>query len=223
MFNYSFPACTSSIFLSGGSHTHTNSLHSLSCMPGSVHSGSANWDDCGWVFPDELQLNSFPDRFPTLCLGSGKVSKLRLRWVKGMGVFRCNLPPTLSAKWPGSFTCHCDNTGVDETPNKSHHTKLEENFHAAPVGDSNLQPFDHESGGLPTSYPGTPVFFVSIQLKPWYLSDAEWESSLCRHHPTPIHTVMHTSAMLPTMCHSGRYSRLVATLRDFSHGNYHVK
>ena len=31
---------------------------------GSVHSGSASWDDCGWMFFDELRLNSFPDRHP---------------------------------------------------------------------------------------------------------------------------------------------------------------
>ena len=32
--------------------------------PGSVHSGSASWDDCDWVCPDELRVSSFPDRFP---------------------------------------------------------------------------------------------------------------------------------------------------------------
>ena len=36
-------------------------------------------------------------------------------------VFRCNLPPALSAEWPGSFTCHCGNTGVGQTWNKSQH------------------------------------------------------------------------------------------------------
>ena len=30
--------------------------------PGSVHSGSASWDDCGKMFPDELCVSSFPDR-----------------------------------------------------------------------------------------------------------------------------------------------------------------
>ena len=39
-------------------------------------------------------------------------------------VFGCNLPPALLAEWPGSFTCHCGNTGVEQTPNKSQHTKL---------------------------------------------------------------------------------------------------
>ena len=36
-------------------------------MPGSVHSGSANWDDCGQTFPGSLMscmLASFPDKFP---------------------------------------------------------------------------------------------------------------------------------------------------------------
>ena len=32
--------------------------------PGSVHSGSASWDECDWVFPDDLHVSSFPDRFP---------------------------------------------------------------------------------------------------------------------------------------------------------------
>ena len=32
--------------------------------PGSVHSGSASWDDCGQVFPDKLRTSSFPDKFP---------------------------------------------------------------------------------------------------------------------------------------------------------------
>ena len=32
--------------------------------PGSVHSGSVGWDNCGWMFPDKLCVSSFPDRFP---------------------------------------------------------------------------------------------------------------------------------------------------------------
>ena len=45
------------------------------------------------------------------------------RWVNGVCVFRCNLQPALLAEWPGYFTCHCGNTGVERTP-KSQHTKL---------------------------------------------------------------------------------------------------
>ena len=35
-----------------------------------------------------------------------------------------NLPPALLAEWPGSFTCHCSNMGVEWALNKSQHTKL---------------------------------------------------------------------------------------------------
>ena len=51
----------------------------------------------------------FPE-FPTLCLDS-IVSPLRLRWVKDVCMFGCNLPPVLLAEWPRSFTRHCGNTG----------------------------------------------------------------------------------------------------------------
>ena len=61
---------------------------------------------------------------PTLCRDSGLVSPFQLRWVKGVCVFRCNLPSVLLAEWPGFLTCHCGNTGVERTPNKSQHTKL---------------------------------------------------------------------------------------------------
>ena len=33
-------------------------------MPGSVHSGWASWDDYGRMFPDEMRVSSFPDRYP---------------------------------------------------------------------------------------------------------------------------------------------------------------
>ena len=62
----------------------------------SVHSGSASWDDCDRAFPDGLRVSSFPDRFQ------------HYAWTA----------------WLGSFTCHCGNTGVEQTPNKSQHTKL---------------------------------------------------------------------------------------------------
>ena len=52
--------------------------------PESIHSGSASWDDFGREFPDKLRISSFPRSAPTLCLGSGIVSPLRLRWVKGV-------------------------------------------------------------------------------------------------------------------------------------------
>ena len=66
--------------------------------PGSVYSGSASLDDCGRLFPDKLRVSTFSGRFPHYACGI--VSPLPLRWVKGVCVFRCNLPPALSAEWP---------------------------------------------------------------------------------------------------------------------------
>ena len=71
-------------------------------MPQSVHSGSASWDDCGRVLPDELHVSLLPWWVPTLCFDS-IVRPLWLYWVKGVCVFRCILPHALLAEWPGSF------------------------------------------------------------------------------------------------------------------------
>ena len=74
---------------------------------GSVNNhSSASWDHCGQVFPDELRVSSFS----TLCLDI-IVNPLRNRWVRDVYVLKWNLPPALLAEWPGSFTCHCGNTG----------------------------------------------------------------------------------------------------------------
>ena len=32
-------------------------------IPGSVHSGSASWDDCGRMFAEKFCMSPFPDRF----------------------------------------------------------------------------------------------------------------------------------------------------------------
>ena len=75
---------------------------------------------CSW----QVACEFVSGQVPTLWLDSGTVSPLRLCWVKDVCVFRCNLPPALLAEWPGSFTCHCSNMGVEWTLNKSQHTKL---------------------------------------------------------------------------------------------------
>ena len=92
-------------------------------MPGSVHSGSASRDDCGRTFPGKLSVSSFLDRFPHYAWTTA-VSPLRFRWVKGVCVIKCNLPLALFAEWPGSFTCHCGNTGLEHTRNKSQNRNL---------------------------------------------------------------------------------------------------
>ena len=79
------------------------------------------WPNVSWQVAS-CELVS--EKAPTLCLVGGIVSPLWLHWVKGVRMSRCNLPPALLEKWLGYFTCHCGNTGVEQTQNKSHHTKF---------------------------------------------------------------------------------------------------
>ena len=116
--NHSFPACA----LKKTQHYVEISLHTLLplLMPRLVHSGSVSWDDFGRMFPDKLCV-SISLYVLTLCLDSSIVSPLRLHWVKGVCIYRCNLPSALLAEWPGSFICHCGKTGVEQTQSKSAH------------------------------------------------------------------------------------------------------
>ena len=68
----------------------------------------------------------------------------------GVWVFRCNLPSALLAEWPGSFTYHCGNMGVERILNKSQHKSWlwRRKFSCRSCRDSKSQPFDHKSGAL---------------------------------------------------------------------------
>ena len=91
--------------------------------------------NCVWTVSGEV---------PTLCLDSDIVSPLWLCEVKGVCIFRCNLPPALLAEWPGSFMLWCGKTGVERTMNKSQHTNflLIFNFFPPRAYDSSTK--DHE-------------------------------------------------------------------------------
>ena len=52
------------------------------------------------------------------------VSPLRPRRVKGVSVFYVYPATCILGRMTASFTCHCDNTGVERTPNKSQHRNL---------------------------------------------------------------------------------------------------
>ena len=75
MFDNSFLACAlfflSFFLVEISSHT----LIPL-YRPGSVHSGSASWDDYEQVFPDDLRVSLFPDSFPHYTWTSSRVSPL---------------------------------------------------------------------------------------------------------------------------------------------------
>ena len=66
MFDISFPAYTFvNLFLEV--ETRSRTLIQL-FTPGSVNICSASRDDCNRVFPDELRVSSFSDRFPLYAL-----------------------------------------------------------------------------------------------------------------------------------------------------------
>ena len=80
--------------------------------------------------------------------GSGEQGKMEKNGCKII----CGAPTTLAVKglMMMMMTCHCGNTEMKQTQNKSQHTKLtlEKKILPPLLPDSNSQPFDHESGAL---------------------------------------------------------------------------
>ena len=121
MFNHSFLACTLFVYLFEveiSSHTLIPFF-----MPGLVNNVSASWDDCSRMFPNKLRLSLFPDRFPhyawTVAL-SAHSDFVGLKVYACLGV-TCHLH-----FWQGDWglLCAAAVTWVEQTPNKSQHTKL---------------------------------------------------------------------------------------------------
>ena len=65
MVDHSLPACAF-VWGEGGGRRVEISLCTLIplFMPGSVHSGSASWDECSWTLPDKLHVSLLPYMFP---------------------------------------------------------------------------------------------------------------------------------------------------------------
>ena len=82
-------------------------------MLGSLHSGSANWDDSGGMFPDKLCVSLFPDRFPHYARTVTVAQSAHSDFV-GSRVYACL----------GIFYVPLSNTWAERMPNKSQHTKL---------------------------------------------------------------------------------------------------
>ena len=99
---------------------HTNSTVYARMSPQWLSELRWLWPNVLWQFACEL----VSILVPTLCPDSSKVSPLWLCLAEGVCALRCNLPPALLAEWPGSFTCHCSDTGVERVPDRSQHTKL---------------------------------------------------------------------------------------------------
>ena len=94
-------------------------------------------------------------RFPIACsLDSCIVSSLRLHWVNGVCMLRCNLPLALLAEWPGSLTCKCGNMGVEWTQIRvnTQSQLWRRKFSCCSCQDLNSQPFNHKSSALNKLY-----------------------------------------------------------------------
>ena len=88
---------------------------------GSVHSGLASWDDCARVFPDELRVSSFPDRFPHYACTATHCAFV------GSSVYACLGVTCHLLFWQndrGLLHATAVTRGIERTPNKSRHTKL---------------------------------------------------------------------------------------------------
>ena len=101
------------------------------------------------MFRDKLRVSLLPDRVPTLSLHSGIVSSPRLRWVKGVCAFRCNLPPALWQNGRGLLRATAVTRGWERTPpNESQHRKLNLEKKILPpvahIPDINDQTISHE-------------------------------------------------------------------------------
>ena len=101
----------------------------------------------------------FPDRLPHYAWTAVLSAHSRLRWVKGACIIRYNLPPALLAEWWGSFMCHCSNTGMEQTPNKSQHINLtlEKKILQPLLPGFELPTLRSQVQLLPTSYPSSPT------------------------------------------------------------------
>ena len=104
---------------------------------------------------------------PMLCLDSSIVSPLWLHWAKGARMYRCNLPPAFLVEWPGSFMCHCSNTGMERTPNKESAHKVDSGEENSPTASAGIWTHNLLITSLalqPTNYPGSSYVWALLPL-----------------------------------------------------------
>ena len=116
--------------------------------PGSVHSGSASWDFCGWVFLDlPRNLLAKLSLACELCIahpdsvGSSVCAYLGITWYLHFGQTDQGL---LSTAVTGGSNWHQIRISTQSQLGRR-------KFSCWSCGDLNMQPFDDESGALPTS------------------------------------------------------------------------
>ena len=127
-------------------------------MQGSVHSGSARWDDCGQMFPDKLRVRLFPGRFPHYAqsahsdfVGSSKGVCMHVTchlhfWKNDRDL----LHATAVTHW-----CNGHRTRVS-----TQSWPWRRKSSCRSCRDSNSQPFDHESGTLTSKLSWLPIIII---------------------------------------------------------------
>ena len=95
-------------FFGGGGEWRLNShILILLFRQESVHSGSVSWDDCGRVFPGELHMSSFPDRFPHY---AWKMAQSAQSDFPGSRVYECLGVTCHQHFWQNDWDLLCANT-----------------------------------------------------------------------------------------------------------------
>ena len=114
--------------------------------PGSVPSDSVSWDDCDWVFPDKLRVSLFPNRFPHYAWIAAQTAHSDFI---GSRVYTCLRVTCHLHFWQndwGLLLATAVTRGWNRCRIKSQQAKRRRFSHSC--WDSNLQPFDRESGVL---------------------------------------------------------------------------
>ena len=147
-------------------------------MPGSVHSGLASWDDCGWMFPDKLRVSSFPDRFPLYARTAA--SSAHSDFV-GSRVYVCFDVTCYLRSWWNDRGFFLRATAVTRLWS-GHRIRVSiqswlrrRKFSRRSCWDSNSQPFDHESGALTNKLSRLKIKKIKLKIwgQPWFLFTVE--------------------------------------------------
>ena len=140
----SLPAGAFSLLFFKWRSARTHQFHFF-FRPGSVHSGSANWDDCGQVFPDELRVSSVSLIGSHTRSGQHSQSRLGHFWQNDRSLLRATV-----------VTGGGVGVGVEWTLNKSPHRKLTREKTILPplLPGLELTTFRSRPGAVQTSYPG---------------------------------------------------------------------
>ena len=146
----------------------------------------------------------------------------------GACVFSCNLPPALLAEWPGSFTCHCGNTGLERIPEWESAQKVdsgEENSPAAPAGlepdtfRSRVRHSNHWAIPAPQLYCYVKRNAINSHNYPSHVSRVSWRSLPNTNQTLGLHRCIASSQTTSacTLNHSVHANRVISLEEAHKH------